>query len=430
MDRPVFQLSEDFKQALDLIDHEGVHAFITGRAGTGKSTLLRLLKQTTKKKIVVLAPTGVAALNIGGQTIHSFFRFPAKPITAKDIKKQRNSKIYQAIEVLIIDEISMVRADLLDNIDYFLRLHRNDPAPFGGVQVLFFGDLFQLPPVIASEAEAQYFQSTYASPYFFSADVLQQGFPLEMIELRQVYRQSNRYFLRLLEGIRMNHLDQDDLAEINERYDPQFSGTKNYITLSARNATVNTINQKKLAAIPFPSRIYQATVQGDFNARLFPAEAALALKMGAQVMLVKNDPDGKYVNGTIGQVAKLEDHTVHVTIDKPNGQQETIQVKRQDWEILKYKIKEDDGSIGTEVVGKFSQFPLRLAWAMTIHKSQGKTFDKVIIDLGKGAFEYGQTYVAFSRCRTLDGIVLKQKLRPKDIMTDERIIDYYEQQLA
>ena len=209
-----------------------------------------------------------------------------------------------------------------------------------------------------------------------------------------------------------------------------FLALKITLLLSARNATVNAINQKKLEAIPFPSRIYQSTVQGDFNARLFPAEAALALKMGAQVMLVKNDPDGKYVNGTIGQVAKLEDHTVHVTIDKPSGQQETIKVKRQDWEILKYKIKEDDGSIGTEVVGKFSQFPLRLAWAMTIHKSQGKTFDKVIIDLGKGAFEFGQTYVAFSRCRTLDGIVLKQKLRPRDIMTDERIIDYYERQLA
>lgn len=429
--KPVFTLSEDYKVALDTMEKTKQNVFITGRAGTGKSTLLKLFDQTTKKKTVLLAPTGVAALNIGGQTVHSFFRFPGKMIDQKDIKRQRNPKLYKALEVIVIDEISMVRADLLDNIDYFLRLNRNNPDPFGGVQMIFFGDLFQLPPVVASAAEKQFFQTVYDSPYFFSAKVFQQGFHLEMIELRQVYRQNNRYFLRLLEGIRMNQIDYDDLDEINERYDPNFKEAEHYITLSARNATVNAINTKKLDEIPFPAQIYSAKIEGEFNPKLYPTDSALSLKLGAQVMFIKNDPEGHFVNGTIGQIVKLDGHDIKVKVVDGQGKTRQIEVKKLTWEILRYKMSLDNqDKIETETIGKFTQYPLKLAWAITIHKSQGKTFDKVIIDLGKGAFEFGQTYVAFSRCRTLEGIVLRQKLKPRDIMTDEQIIDYYEAQLS
>ena len=420
-------LSPEFKFVLDLIENEGKNAFITGRAGTGKSTLLQLFRKTTRKNTVVLAPTGVAALNVGGQTIHSFFRFPAQPLAKKDIRRHRQHKLYKKIEVLIIDEISMVRADLLDNIDIFLQRNRDNPAPFGGVQLVFFGDLFQLPPVVATEAEKLLFTQQYESPYFFSAEVFARGFELDMVELRKVYRQNGRHFLRLLEGIRLNQLDYDDLEDLNERYDPNFRGGHNYITLSARNATVNEINRRALAALPVDEKVYLATIKGDFRAQLYPTEAALKLKLGAQVMFIKNDPDHQFVNGTIGTIRKLQDDSVVVAFQTGKGHDREIEVKPMEWEILRYKLSEDNPEkIETETLGSFRQLPLKLAWAITIHKSQGKTFDHVIIDLGKGAFEHGQTYVAFSRCRTLEGIVLKQKLRPRDIITDERIVDYYE----
>lgn len=421
------ELNGDFQYALDQIESKGRSMFITGRAGTGKSTLLQLFRNTTRKKTVVLAPTGIAALNVKGQTIHSFFGFPPRPLARSEINKRRNRRLYKNLDVMIIDEISMVRADLLDNIDYFLRLNRDNPQPFGGVQVVFFGDLFQLPPVVASRAEAMLFQLQYDSPYFFSAAVFEQDFKIEMLELRKVYRQENRRFLRLLDAVRLNQVDYDDLEELNDRYLPGFEPQEFYITLSARNARVDNINRRRLADIPLTERLYQAQISGQFKPSQFPTEAVLKLKLSAQVMFIKNDPDRRFVNGSLGKIAQLNDHSVIVKMENAQGQIREIEVEPIEWEILKYKPSDKDPTqIDTETLGTFKQLPLKLAWAVTIHKAQGKTFDKVIIDLGKGAFEHGQTYVALSRCRTLEGIVLRQRLQARDILTDERIVEFYE----
>lgn len=410
-----------------MIENEGRSLFVTGRAGTGKSTLLQLLCSSTRKKAVVLAPTVVAALNVGGQTIHSFFGFPPKPLSQRDIKKRRNRRLYTNLDLLIIDEISMVRADMLDNIDYFLRLNRDNPAPFGGLQVVFFGDLFQLPPVVSNELEAMRFQLEYRSPYFFSAQLFETGFSLDMLELGKVYRQENRNFLRLLEAVRLNRVDYDDLEDLNRRYLPQFEPEDFYITLSARNSTVDRINQLEISRLPTESKTYIAKITGHFNPKLYPAEPALQLKVGAQVMFVKNDPDKRFVNGTIGKLVKLGIESVSVQVEGVDGQPQLIETTAVEWEVLKYKLSDQDPSdIETEVIGTFTQLPLRLAWAVTIHKAQGKTFDKVIIDLGRGAFAHGQTYVALSRCRSLEGIVLKQRLNLRDILIDERVVEYYE----
>ncbi len=423
MQKPL-QLSDDFKYVIDLLEKQQKSMFITGRAGTGKSTLLQLFRRTTRKKTVVLAPTGVAALNVQGQTIHSFFKFPAKPLHRTEIKRLRYRKLYEKVEVIIIDEVSMVRADLLENIDVFLRLNRDNHAPFGGVQMVFFGDLFQLPPVVATDQERMLFQTDFESPYFFSAHVFEE-FEMEMMELRQIYRQDNRHFIRLLESVRMNSIDYDDLEDLNERHLPDFETDESYITLSARNATVNRINQKELDSLDTEPYNYVGKTEGQFDPRLYPTDLILTLREGAQVMFVKNDSDGKFVNGTLGKITELSGTSINVLIEE-RGKSETIKVEKMDWELQRYTIDEaDDSKIEAKVVGKFTQYPIRLAWAITIHKSQGKTFEKMIIDLGKGAFEYGQTYVALSRCRTLDGIVLKQKLRPRDIMVDERVIDFY-----
>lgn len=428
-DKKALILNRDFVYALERMEKSNDLLFVTGRAGTGKSTLLQLFRQTTNKKIVVLAPTGVAALNVKGQTIHSFFGFPPRLIDPRrDIKKRRYRQLYQKLDTIVIDEISMVRADMLDNIDYFLRLHRDDPRPFGGVQMVFFGDLFQLPPVVASEVEKQLFRTTYQSPYFFSAKVIQPPVSMEMIELNTVYRQENRHFLRLLEGIRLNRLDYDDLEDLNARHLPEEPNPEFAITLSARNARVDAINKEGLEAIPFPAKTFLAKVNGNFPDRLFPTDALLHLKLNAQVMFLRNDPDKKYVNGTIGKVVKMEEDSITVLVEEENKSEE-VKVERHEWEILRYKLDEQKpNEIGTESLGSFKQFPLRLAWSVTIHKAQGKTFDKVIIDLGRGAFEHGQTYVALSRCRTLDGVILRQALRPRDVITDERIVTFYEGQ--
>lgn len=428
MDKPPLELSRDFEQALHLIEDEGRNVFVTGRAGTGKSTLLQLFRRTTRKKVAVVAPTGIAALNVGGQTIHSFFGFPAKPLTKQELKKRRDRKLYKNLEVLVIDEISMVRADLLDNIDHFLRLNREVPAPFGGLQVVFFGDVFQLPPVVANDIEAMRFQLEYQSPYFFSAHVFDDPlFSIDMMELNKVYRQDNRNFLRLLEAVRLNRVDYDDLDDLNSRYLPQFEAEDYYITLSARNATVDRINDAELSRIPLEEQVYPAKISGQFNPRLYPADPLMKLKLGAQVMFVKNDPDRRFVNGTIGKIVGMGKDAVTVQVEGPDGSPQKIEASPVEWEILKYKPSEKDPSaIETEVLGTFAQLPLRLAWAITIHKSQGKTFDKVIIDMGRGAFEHGQTYVALSRCRSLGGIVLKQKLRHQDILTDQRVVEFYE----
>jgi ATP-dependent exoDNAse (exonuclease V) alpha subunit len=295
--------------------------------------------------------------------------------------------------------------------------------------MVFFGDLFQLPPVVATEVEKHLFQTTYESPYFFSARILQAPVSLEMIELQTVYRQENRQFLQLLDAIRLNRLDYDDVEELNARYLPDEQTPDFAITLSARNAQVNEINQKALDAIPMPARNYLAKIGGNFPDRLYPTAAALQLKLNAQVMFLRNDNEKNYVNGTIGKVVKMEDDSITVLIEEENEENAYVKVEPFEWEILRYKLDEmKPDEISTESLGSFKQFPLRLAWAVTIHKAQGKTFDKIVVDLGRGAFEHGQTYVALSRCRTLTGVILKQPIRPRDIITDVRIIDFYEGQ--
>ncbi len=425
IDKAPLELNEGFRYALDVLEKTRQSLFLTGKAGTGKSTLLQLFRGTTRKKTVVLAPTGIAALNVQGQTIHSFFGFPPRLIQAKDVSKNFTKKWFNRIEVMVIDEISMVRADLLDAIDRSLRLNRDSPLPFGGVQMVFIGDLFQLPPVIANEDERRVLESIYETPYFFSAHALR-DFDYEKMELRRVYRQEERHFLRLLEAVRHNTADWEDLEDLNQRYLPDFEPPQPFITLATRNVKVDRINSLELVKLDGMEEAFLAKIQGEFDPKQYPTDLELKLKIGAQVMFIKNDVDGNYVNGTIGKVTSFDEDCIKVFTDE-RGTPKTIQVVPAKWEIIRYRPgKENPDEIEAEVVGMFEQYPLRLAWAVTIHKSQGKTFDKVIIDMDAGAFEFGQTYVALSRCRTLDGIVLKKQLKPSDILTDERVVDYFE----
>jgi ATP-dependent exoDNAse (exonuclease V) alpha subunit len=331
--------------------------------------------------------------------------------------------------MVVIDEISMVRADVLDAIDWFLRVNREKmEQPFGGVQMVFFGDLFQLPPVVASEQEKIMFSSVYASQFFFSAKVFQDDFQLMTYQLQKIYRQEARHFIRLLDAIRLNQFDMDDLDDLNERYDPAFLPTEGYITLSARNNIAETINERELNRLTAPEYASLALISGNFDPKNYPTEEKLYLKAGAQVMFVRNDvKKQQYVNGTIGTVVTCKEDCIIVKVEEKNGETRIIKTEKAKWEMIRYKEQPTaDGNIEHESTGTFTQFPLKLAWAITIHKSQGKTFDKIAIDLGSGAFEHGQTYVALSRCRTLEGVVLKQKLKPKDILTDERIVEFYD----
>lgn len=420
-------LNEEFKAILDQLEYTSDHLFITGRAGTGKSTLLQVFRNTTKKRVAVLAPTGVAALNVRGQTIHSFFGFPPKIITHKEIHRRSNYRIYQNLDMIIIDEISMVRADMLDNINYFLKINRQNKLPFGGVQMVFFGDLFQLPPVVSTAPEKQYFNSYYTSPYFFSSYALHE-ITLKMIELSEVFRQEERSFIQLLDNIRLNQMDYDDMLYLNERHQPIPEDRSFYITLSARNDIATRINDAELRAITEPQVQFQAMVTGEFNPQLYPADLILILKTGAQVMFVKNDPQKQFVNGTIGIVEEVTEEIIRVKVLDNNLDEKTVTVEKQEWEVIRYEINPNDPQqISSKTVGAFTQYPLKLAWAITIHKSQGKTFERVIIDLGRGAFESGQTYVALSRCRTLGGIILTNPVTARDIFIDERIAEYYNQ---
>lgn len=432
-EKKVLQLNDEFRYVLNKLENTREHLFVTGKAGTGKSTLLQLFRNSTRKKVIVLAPTGVAALNVRGQTIHSFFGFPPRLMPPSEIKKRRNASLFRSMEVLIIDEISMVRADMLDNINRFLKINRSDSRPFGGVQVAFFGDLFQLPPVVANPEEKQFIQQHYrGNPFFFESNVIQEELDIEMVELSKVYRQEAQSFLRLLQAVRTNRLDESDLEMLNACCNPNFEGGDFYITLSARNNTVDRINRAELSKIALPVVSYMATISGNFNPSQYPTEARLELKEGAQVMFLRNNYELGYVNGSLGKIVSLGDESVEVMMhndQKPEEPGKIIEVIPETWEILKYKFApETPDKFDYEVVGTFEQLPLRLAWAITIHKSQGKTFDRAIIDLGSGTFEHGQLYVALSRCRSLEGLVLKQSLRLRDVIVDDKIVTYYETQ--
>ena len=419
----IFKLSQEYIDCLDEIEYSREHLFITGKAGTGKSTLLDLFRRTTSKNVVILAPTGIAALKVHGQTIHSFFKFPPRLILPSDIKYTPSLKrIVNKLEILILDEISMVRADILDGINRILQLHRNNSKPFGGIRLVAFGDIYQLPPIVSSVEEKHFFQNNYTSAYFFASEIWQQLQNMRYINLSKVYRQTDRSFIRLLDEIRMGDIDYDSLTALNENVDPDFD-QEGYIYLSPRNATMQRINQQKLAELPNEERTYLPTITGEYNPNNMPTDSVLRIKVGAQVIFVKNDPDKEYVNGSLGIVTDLDTNLIRIRL---NHDDKEVTIGRATWDMIRYRLDPDaDAQIKPEVVGTLEAFPVKLAWAMSIHKSQGQTFEKVILDMEGGAFEFGQTYVALSRCTTLEGIVLKKPLRQRDIMVDQRVVDFY-----
>ena len=421
-------LNDRFQHALQLMEETDRCLFITGKAGTGKSTLLSHFCGNSDKKPVILAPTGVAALNVGGQTIHKFFRFYIDVTPEKIRKKEnkpRNPKFYKKLKTIIIDEVSMVRADLLDCINVFLCMYGpNAKKPFGGVQMIFIGDLYQLPPVVSGQ-EREIFNTHYKTPYFFSARALE-GFDLEIIELEKVYRQKDQEFVALLNRIRNNSVEEADIAELNSRFQPDYkpTGKQFYINLAATNQKADEINEVHLKAVKGVPHRFEAKVKGDFSKEYYPTATELTFKVGAQVMMVNNDPDGRWVNGSIGVVEKVEiddEDEFFVQVGLQDDGRSVI-VYPFTWEVFQFKLAE--GMIISEPAGTFTQFPFRLAWAVTIHKSQGKTFDRVIIDIDKGTFAAGQMYVALSRCTSFEGIVLKTRIEKKHIRTDFRIFEF------
>jgi len=416
-----FEITEKIQYAIDLIKNSNKNIFITGRAGTGKSTLLEYLRDNIKKNLVVLAPTGVSALNVGGQTIHSFFGF--KPnITIDKIKKGKNTKIYKNLELIIIDEVSMVRADLLDCIDKFLKLSRNNEKPFGGIQIVFIGDLYQLPPVVTYEDKKILDYLLYKTPYFFSAYVMSQ-IDLNIIELKKIYRQKDNYFINLLNLIRNKKIDQENLDLINKRYLNVEFNNDLYITLTSTNKLSENINKEKLLEIKGKKYNYRAEIEGKFDSKYYPTSEILDLKIGSQVMLINNDSKKRWVNGSIGKIIDIKENFATkndiIIIRLDNGN--IVNVEPNKWDIYTYIFNEKDNKINQKISGSFIQYPVKLSWAITIHKSQGKTFEKVIIDTGSGCFTHGQMYVALSRCTSLEGIILKKPVYKSDIIFDFRI---------
>ncbi len=377
----------------------------------------------------MLAPTGIAALNVKGQTIHSFFRFPPKLMDSNSIRRIRGASLYKKLDTIVIDEVSMVRVEIVDHMDLFLRMNRGIDEPFGGIQMIFIGDLFQLPPVVSSNFEKEYLATKYDSPYFFSADIFASDCTLQLIELYEVHRQKDKAFIRLLDNIRTNNFDYDDLEALNSRCqtDVTYTGEEIAVVLSPRNHTVQNINSEKLKALEAENFIFPANVSGEVNESVLPTDLILNLKVGAQVMFLKNDPDRQFVNGTLGIVSYLDNACIKViTEDGPDGIKE-VEVSKMEWDFIRYELDAGkEGKISEKVIGRFTQYPLKLAWAITIHKSQGKTFNQVIIDLGKGAFEFGQLYVALSRCTTLEGIKLLKPVKPSDVRVDDRIVEFIE----
>lgn len=427
IDNPELQLAHDFVQCT------GSHIFLTGKAGTGKTTFLHNLAGETDKRMIITAPTGVAAMNAGGVTLHSFFQLPFGPFLPGSEAYERNSQrhfrfskekkqIIASLDLLVIDEISMVRADLLDAVDAVLRLHRRNEQPFGGVQLLMIGDLHQLSPV-AKQSEWKHLQPHYDSVYFFSSKALAQT-ELITIELKHIYRQSDEVFINLLNKVRDNNLDEKSLQLLNKCYRPDFLPEEDagFITLTTHNNSAHQLNSKRLRELASKEYSFHADIKGDFPEHIFPTPAQLTLKEGAQVMFVRNDSsaDKLYFNGKIGKITRIIGKTIFVRCPEDAVE---IEVDPVTWENIKYIINDEVKEIEEDVVGKFEQYPLKLAWAITIHKSQGLTFEKAIID-AEAAFTHGQVYVALSRCKTLEGMVLSSPIARSGVDTDKAVLRF------
>ena len=414
-----FVLSEEFESIVEQLENTKDHFYITGKAGSGKSTLLAYFRSVTQKNTAVLAPTGVAAIRVKGQTIHSFFGFPPKVIQTRHIKKVRQIELLQNLETLIIDEISMVRADVFDAIDYSLRVHRKKlTQPFGGVQVIVFGDLFQLPPVVNMD-ESSLLERIYPNGQFFFHSNIFQDAQFKTLELQSIYRQTDDHFIYLLNAVRDGSITNSQIDNLNDSLVDSFEMDEGKIILTTTNARASGINQNYLKQLSSEEFSYQAQATGQFYKELFPTDEVLKLKKGAQVIMIKNDPEKRLVNGSIGTIHDIAEKKIKVKINH-----KIYEVKKEKWDRIQYSYDDDQQEVLENVTGSFKQYPMRLAWAITIHKSQGQTFEKVIIDMSQGSFAPGQLYVALSRCISLEGIELLRPLKKSDVIVNKQLIGF------
>ncbi len=418
-------ITKEFKEALDAIDNSSQNIFITGKAGTGKSTFISIARRTSKKKIAVLSPTGLSAINVKGQTIHSFFHFPPRLITRDTVLNFKgNDRVYRDLDAIIIDEVSMVRADMLDGIDIFLReFGRSGTLPFGGAQIILVGDLYQLPPVVTEE-EKPIINKLYKTPYFFSSDVFSNN-KFKTIEFTHIFRQRDPEFINFLNLVRTGNITSDDLRPLNKNVTDSLNDK--HVTLTTTNRVAQGINDQHLAEIDSKLFQFNAAVEGDFPTlgKSLPIELELKLKSGARVMFVKNDKGKQWLNGTLGTVKEVDENMIKIKIDDAEGGK-VVEVGKEEWENIKYEYDAEKRQVEGKVLGKLIQYPVRLAWAITIHKSQGMTFNNINLDFSKSPFAHGQTYVALSRSRSMKGISLTQEIWPNDVIVDEDINNFFE----